>query len=157
MTFRRRPDRKLAELRRLPLLRTCPEAELRRFARAADPSEHRSGTILAEEGQTQRWFHLIVEGRAEVWEGGVHVGTLGPGQTVGEATTLSSTAAPVTVVTDGPGRTFVIGTRQLRGLVADCPVLAANLIDSLSHQVVALETARTAAASPRLRLVPTAG
>lgn len=152
MTFTRRPDRKLEELRRLPILRTCSLTELRQLARVADVSLNLPGTPLAQEHRPQRWVHLLADGTATVTVDGRTVGTLGAGDTVGEAWALAGDVATATVVSDGPGRSFVIGARELRSLLAQSPALTAILLERLSQRVVTLESA-SLPVRPRLRVV----
>ena len=86
----------LAELRSIDLFEGLDDAELRRWADAAEVRELRAGDVLAEQGQLAEAFHLLLEGSVRalrVVEGAAEpVGTHVAPTWMGAIAVLSETA-----------------------------------------------------------------
>ena len=91
------------DLSTLELFEGCKPDELEHVARAlAGTREMVEGTVLCREGETaDRWW-IVVEGMADVTVRGLYVGTIGPGETIGELALLDGEPrnATVTATTD---------------------------------------------------------
>jgi CRP/FNR family cyclic AMP-dependent transcriptional regulator len=93
------------ELRELDLFSQASRSELTVIARQLTRLEVEAGRVLVTEGTVGREFMILVEGEAEVSQGGGKIATLGPGDLVGEMALLHEQGrgrrnATVTAVTD---------------------------------------------------------
>ncbi len=93
------------ELRELDLFSQASRSELTVIARQLTRLEVEAGRVLVREGTVGREFMILVEGEAEVSQGGRKIATLGPGDLVGEMALLHEQGrgrrnATVTAVTD---------------------------------------------------------
>jgi CRP/FNR family cyclic AMP-dependent transcriptional regulator len=93
------------ELRELDLFSQASRSELTVIARQLTRLEVEAGRVLVTEGTVGREFMILVEGEAEVSQGGRKIATLGPGDLVGEMALLHEQGrgrrnATVTAVTD---------------------------------------------------------
>jgi len=53
-------DRKIEQLRRMPMLRACRDSELRRLAGAGETVDVAAGEVLQADGAPVRHFHLVL-------------------------------------------------------------------------------------------------
>jgi CRP-like cAMP-binding protein len=74
-----------------------------------------------------------------VKRGGRKIGSVGPGDAVGELALLDHGPRTATVVADGPMTLFVLGSRQFAGVVEDVPSLARKVMASLAARVRELD------------------
>jgi CRP/FNR family cyclic AMP-dependent transcriptional regulator len=93
------------ELRELDLFSQASRSELTVIARQLTRLEVEAGRVIVTEGTVGREFMILVEGEAEVSQGGRKIATLGPGDLVGEMAQLHEQGrgrrnATVTAVTD---------------------------------------------------------
>src|ERR1700738_778146 len=91
-------DGKIDQLRRVPMLRACSEAELRWLAATFEVINLPAGTVWQIEGRDVRWFHLILAGDVAVTRNGRILGRSGVGTTVGEVELLCGSPAMGAVV-----------------------------------------------------------
>ena len=112
------------ELASLGLFTGCSAEDLERVSEAASPSRALSdGEVLCREGEmADRWW-IVHEGIADATAGGLYIGTIGPGETIGELALLDReprnatvTAVSGLVVQEVDGERFVdaiLSTPQL--------------------------------------------
>lgn len=110
-----------------PLLAGLRHWEVRRWARAADEVEFEAGQVLLNEDRIGYWFFLIHSGTVVRQRNGVPLGSLGPGDHLGEEATLAFRPQPATVTAETTVRAFVVGRRHLLPLVEDEPVVRHRL------------------------------
>lgn len=125
---------KLALLRRIPALRSAPEAVLVAVAAAVDVVDVAAGQRLTVEGHPRRSIHLVVEGSAVAERGGVVVAAIGAGDVVADLVPAGGDPRGATVRATTPMRLLVAG-----------PAAVADLLDGLA---AAAEAAVGAAAAP---------
>ena len=77
-------DKKVDLIKRVPLFEQCSKHELEQVASAADEIDLAEGKELMREGDRGREFFVILEGTADVTQGGEKINSLGPGDFFGE-------------------------------------------------------------------------
>ena len=104
----------------------------------------RAGRKLIAEGEVGTEAYVIVEGRATATLAGAEVGTLGPGDAVGEMALLDP-ASPrsATVTADTDTDLLVLEPRSFRKLLADYPQVTIMIAVSLAQRLRAVEHAPT--------------
>jgi CRP/FNR family transcriptional regulator len=94
-----------------------------------------AGIALMREGEQGDAFYVVLDGLAAVESAGKPVGTLGPGDQVGELALLdpaprNATVTSVTDVTVG-----VIDARTFAALIRDVPPLTGKLLAALARRL----------------------
>lgn len=80
------------------VFRGCPPSDKERWIRAGTPRRHRPGETIIEEGATDRWMGLVVDGSVEVRQAGEVVAELGPSSVFGEVAFLYERARNASLV-----------------------------------------------------------
>ena len=138
-----------ADLRALPLFEACDPDDLGPVLDAVTGVRHvvEGEVVCAEGDKADRWW-IVVDGLADVTTGGLYVGTIGPGESIGELALLDGElrGASVKATTDMTLHE-VDGERFLDALVAS-PQLAVALLRQLAVRLRAanrLQPSRPAA------------
>jgi CRP-like cAMP-binding protein len=139
MSTMARNDPYLEHLGAVRLLSSCTKAELRKVASASIELELPAGRALVKEGTAGRECFIVVGGTATVKRNGRKIGTLGPGDAVGELSLLDRGPRTATVVADTPMTVLVLGPRELGGLIDDAPDLTRKLLEALAGRVRELD------------------
>jgi CRP/FNR family transcriptional regulator, cyclic AMP receptor protein len=103
-------------LKNVPLFADLSADDRELAAQHADVVTVSQGTTLIEEGRRAYEFFIILEGEADVVEGGTVVASVGPGDVVGEIGVLETTARTASVVAMSAMRLIVMDGRALRAL-----------------------------------------
>ena len=127
---------KLAMLRRIPALRSAPDATLEQVAAAVDVLDVAAGQHLTLQGRAGRSIYLVVAGRAVAERDGAFVATIGAGDVVADLAPIAGAVR----------RASVQALTGMRVLVAG-PGTAGALLDGLE---AAAEAACAAVASVRV-------
>ena len=85
-------SRRFDVLRKNRFFRTFDDIELWEVLRISTWRKIESDTLLMREGDEDRSFGILLEGKVEVSLGGKKLGTIGPGEAVGETAYLDTTA-----------------------------------------------------------------
>ena len=113
----RRDPTKLSMLRQLPGFSAMGKGALGELASALDVVDVPAGRTLATEGRAGREIFLVVEGRAAADRGGHPIGTVGPGELIGEQAMLERRPRNATVRAVTPMRLLVAGPDSVSVLV----------------------------------------
>jgi CRP/FNR family transcriptional regulator, cyclic AMP receptor protein len=108
-------------LRGMPFFDGFDDAELDRVAALADDVEADAGAILTEQGKPGQECFIIRGGTANVYVGGEHINTLGPGTVVGEMALISNRPRSATVVAETPMQLLSLDTADFRTLLEELP------------------------------------
>ncbi len=103
------PSEEMALLRSTRLFAPLPGPMLERLARNLIPISVHEGTVVIRQGDAGDRFYAIVEGAADVLEGGRRVTTLGPGGSFGE----------IALIRDVPRTATVVATTESKLLALD--------------------------------------
>jgi CRP/FNR family cyclic AMP-dependent transcriptional regulator len=135
-------------LERLPIFETCSQRELSELASITVESDRSAGQYLTYEGRDGGLMFVIVEGSAEVVTGDRSIGTLGPGDVVGELSLIDGKvrSASVRALTDV--RLLEINSDDFNTMVSDHPKFVRNLLRALSLKLREMD-ARSAAPDMR--------
>lgn len=95
-------------LKSVPLFESMPEDARRRFATWVTEATVSEGKHLVDEGDYSYDLFIIVDGTAEVLQGGDRVAALGPGDFFGEIGVLRGTQRAATVIATSPMRLLTL-------------------------------------------------
>ncbi|GIU96229.1 MAG: hypothetical protein KatS3mg013_0032 [Actinomycetota bacterium] len=122
-------------LGRVPLFAGCSRRELETVARAAKPVEHRTGSVVAREGDPGVGLFVIVDGTAEVTIGGRRKARLGPGDYFGEIALLDGGPRTATVTATSDLRMLGLTEWVFRGLMQQHPSIAIKTLEAMAGRL----------------------
>jgi CRP-like cAMP-binding protein len=111
----------------LPLFAGVDAARIEPLVAASHERSLASGQTLLREGEPGDEVMIVLDGEAKVAVGGVDVGTIQPGDCVGEMAVLDDAPRSATVTSNVPMRVLVVPARQFTELLDATPALAARL------------------------------
>ncbi|MDH3682012.1 MAG: patatin-like phospholipase domain-containing protein [Acidimicrobiia bacterium] len=118
-----------------PLTAPLPSDVRQRLAALVSRRDLDPGDVLVEEGTTGDAAFLVVAGRLSASVAGVPVGTIGPGETVGEMALLTGARRTATVMAKRPSIVLSLGADDFAAVLADHPeahrALTAQLVSRL--------------------------
>ena len=95
--------------------------------------------MLVDQGDAGREAFVIIEGTATVKRNGRKVGTLGPGDAIGELALLDHGPRTATVTADTDMTVLVLSAREFSGVIEEVPGLAHKLLVELAARVRELD------------------
>jgi CRP-like cAMP-binding protein len=119
-------------VRRFPLFGELDHHDLAILAHHIGEAEVREGDVLFEQGSIPYDLFLLEEGTAEVTIDGDRVGTLGPGDVVGEIGLLRFQRRMATVRVTSPVRALTVGADELQVIEEEMPEIANQLRSIMS-------------------------
>ena len=132
-------DTKVEMLRRVPLFTTCKTKALEEIGTLADEVDVPDGYTLIREGTFGEQFFLIVDGRVRLERGGQRVGSLGPGDFLGEISLIDKGRTTATATTEGPAKLFVLAHREFNSLLDRSPATRAEIMGALANRIRQLD------------------
>lgn len=114
-------------LRRLPLFGELDHHDLRTIARHVGETEAAAGDILFEQGSIPYQLFVIEEGTAEITRDGRRLGTIGPGDVVGEMGLMRLQRRTATVRVTAPIRAVTVSAEDLQVIEEEMPEIAGQL------------------------------
>jgi CRP/FNR family cyclic AMP-dependent transcriptional regulator len=128
-------DRKVDLISQVPLFARCSKHELQELAAAADEIELPEGKVLTREGDRGREFFVLLDGTAEVTQGGQTIRTLGPGDFLGEIALISQEPRTATVTTTSPVQALVITDQSFAALLDHLPAVERTVLEALADRL----------------------
>ena len=128
-------DVKVEALKQAPLFEELSKKELTTLVSATDDLALDPGTVLCREGRTGTEFFVIVDGEAEVTQGGKKIAALSGGDFVGEIALLTTTKRTATVTVTTPLRCFVLTQSAFRRVLTESPSVQVKVMKSLAERV----------------------
>jgi CRP/FNR family transcriptional regulator, cyclic AMP receptor protein len=116
-------------LRRLPLFGELDHHDLSTIARHVREARAQVGEVVFAEGSLPYELLVVEEGTAEITRDGRPVGTIGPGDVVGEIGLLRQQRRTATVRAATPLVAVAIAADDLRLIEAEMPEIAGQLRD----------------------------
>ena len=98
-----------------------------------------AGHVLVDQGDAGREAFVVIEGTATVKRNGRKVGTLSPGDAIGELALLDHGPRTATVTADTELTALVLSAREFAGIIEDVPGLAQKLLAQLAARVRELD------------------
>jgi len=135
---------KLEWLGGVPLFSDLSKKDLGRILDTAKETVHKEGDSVITEGRGGVGFHLITDGKAQIFRGGRTVAHLGPGEFFGEMALVDDAPRSASVVAETELSTLVISKWEFRPLVKTHPELAWKMIEYLVARVREEQTGRDA-------------
>lgn len=129
----------LENLAHIPIFAGLSKRDLQRIARASDEVELEAGATLVDQGELGREAFFVIEGAATVRRNGRKVGTLGPGDAIGELALLDHGPRTATVTADTEMTVLVLSAREFSGVLEQVPSLAGKLLAQLAQRVRELD------------------
>ena len=130
-----RKNAKIELIASVPLFERCSKSELQQVAGIADELNVRAERTLTREGTTGREFLVLVEGRADVHQGGRRINALGPGDFLGEIALITGAKRTATVTTTEPSRLLVITARDFKALLRRVPSMQLKVLEALAERL----------------------
>jgi len=125
----------LEALAGVPLFATCSKRDLQIIARHMQVVAVPAGTALMRQGDRGDAFYIVLEGRAVVEAAGRPVGTLRPGNHVGELALLDPAPRNATVTSATEMTVGVVDARTFAAIVRDVPALTGKLLAALARRL----------------------
>jgi CRP-like cAMP-binding protein len=117
-------QRTLVELlKRVPLFAGLSPDELATVAAAAEASHAPAGKMLVSQATPGREVIVLLEGGATVERDGNVIGSVGPGEIIGEIGVVTRMSRTATVTTTLPSQLLVIDADAFRSLMETIPAL----------------------------------
>lgn len=132
-----RKNAKVEMLKRVPLFSRCSSKELGEIAKITDEIDLPEGRVLTKEGASGREFFVLIEGNADVRRKRRKVGTLGPGDFLGEIALVTKIPRTATVKTTSPVRALVVSEQNFRRLLERAPQVQIKVLEALAERVAA--------------------
>lgn len=129
----------LEHLAEISLFSALSKRDLQRIAKASNEVTRDAGTVLVDQGDAGREAFVIIEGTTTVRRNGRKVGTLGPGNAIGELSLLDHGPRTATVIAQTPVTVLVLSAREFGGVLEEVPGLAHKLLAELAGRVRELD------------------
>jgi CRP-like cAMP-binding protein len=129
----------LEHLAEIPLFSALSKRDLGRIAKASNEIEVEPGHVLVDQGDAGREAFVIIDGTAAVHRNGRKVGTLGPGDSIGELALLDHGPRTATVTAETDLSALVLSAREFSGVLEEVPGLAQKLLGQLASRVRELD------------------
>jgi CRP-like cAMP-binding protein len=139
--MRRTDDGKIGRLSQVELFRHCTPKELTRLASITDEAVLETGQVLCRQGEVATAAYVIDDGEASVKIGTQVIGSVGPGQIVGEMGLLDYRPRSASVVARSPMKVYVIDARRFESVIEEAPKLARSLLRELTARIRGLDQA----------------
>ncbi len=129
-------DKKMDLIKGVPLFADASKGELAQVASIADQVDLPAGRTLITEGESGREFFILIDGTAEVTQGGETIGKMmGPGDFFGEIALVSKAPRTATITTTTPVRALVITDRAFRQLLEQSSTIAVTVLTALAERL----------------------
>jgi len=132
-----------ASLKDVPLFAGLSRRVRKIVAQHADEVAMAAGTEIVSEGALANELFVIVEGTAEVFEGGTMIRQLGPGAVVGEIGVLRTHKRTATVTATTPVKAIVVYGPELTALDETMPEVFAELESLIEERLAEVGADRT--------------
>jgi CRP/FNR family transcriptional regulator len=119
----------------LPLFADLDDGERAEVAACAREINIAAGDTLATEGENAYEFFVIEAGEANVHKDGQLIGSVGPGDVVGEIGLLVTGARTASVVATTPMRLVAIFSRDFKQIEKRMPAIATSLRATMRERV----------------------
>lgn len=129
----------LEHLAEIPLFSALSKKDLQRIAKASNEVTLPKGSVLVDQGAMGREAFVLMDGSATVSRNGRKVGTLGPGDAVGELSLLDHGPRTARVVADTDLTALVLSAREFAGVIEEVPGLAHKMLAQLAGRVRELD------------------
>jgi CRP/FNR family cyclic AMP-dependent transcriptional regulator len=120
-------EEKRAALAKIEFFAGCSERQLADVAHLAVERDLDAGAELCHEGEFEQHAFVVLDGEATASVGGSTVGSVGPGEVVGELAMLGDGHRKATLVARTPLRVLVLDADDIDSVLAADPHAQGNL------------------------------
>ncbi len=135
MARSRQPD-KVEALAQVPLFADLDKKQLAFIAGQVSELSLKAGSVLAEEGVLGREALVLLSGSAEATRGDQKVGTLGPGDVVGEMSLINHAPRSATVTASSDCRVLVMNSREFSSILNANPEVSIKILKTVAARLV---------------------
>lgn len=129
----------LERLSEIPMFSALSQRDLGRIAKASNEITVDAGRLLVDQGDAGREAFVIISGSATVKRNGRKVGTVGPGDAIGEMALLDHGPRTASVTADTEVTALVLTAREFGGVVEEVPGVAQKILAQLAGRVRELD------------------
>ena len=122
-------------IRHVPLFSKLSKSGLQEVASIADEIDLPQGKELTREGERGREFFVILEGTADVTQGGKRIRRMGTGDFLGEIALVTKQPRTATVTATSPIRALVITDRDFAHLLRESPQIGQGVLEALAERL----------------------
>jgi CRP/FNR family transcriptional regulator, cyclic AMP receptor protein len=131
-------------LSQVPIFSDCSPKDLAAVVRGLKEVNHKSGTVIATEGDPGIGLFVIAEGSAKVSVGGKTKAKLGPGDFFGEIALLDGGPRTATVTAETDVKLYGLTEWAFRGLLQEHPAVAVKTLQAMAGRLRQVTKAATA-------------
>ena len=122
-------------LRTVPLFEGMTDRSVETVASLARETTYPAGAVLTREGDPGDAFIVLTDGAADVTQGDRLLGTLGPGDFLGEISLIDGGPRTATVTATAPIDALVIDRAGFGRLMDEFPTLRLDLVSALTQRL----------------------
>lgn len=122
-------------LARCELFASLSEKDFGDLAAKAEWRAYPPGHLIVAQGSSDPYFYVLAHGSVEVSRDGKSMAELGPGGFFGEISVLDGKPRTATVTALEPSACAVLGSWDLRGLLATRPAVALKMLEVMSGRL----------------------
>jgi CRP-like cAMP-binding protein len=124
-----------SRLREVSFFEGFTDEELDRVAELVDEVEAEQGAQLVDQGRPGQECYIIQEGTANVFFGGEHIATLGPGSMLGEMALIDHRPRSATVIAETPMKLLALDAKHFRELLDTMPKASQRVMSLLNARL----------------------
>jgi CRP-like cAMP-binding protein len=128
-------DRKVEQLRQMPIFSRCSRSQLESLARNVDEVHVGPGETLIVQDKPNHTFHMLLKGEVEVQVRGHPPRRLGQGDFFGEISMIDLGPATATVVTRTPAELLVMSHAQFHNAVKADETIALRVMAVMAERL----------------------
>jgi CRP/FNR family transcriptional regulator, cyclic AMP receptor protein len=122
-------------LRKATVFSTCTAEDLTRMVQASEVTKHGVGDSLTEQGVVGYRFYLLLEGSAVVDRDGSTIGSVGPGEFVGEVGLLGGGPSTATVRCTAPTTCLTLRREAFWAVLEERPAIALRILEVVCRRL----------------------
>ena len=122
-------------LMQVPIFSSFDKKSLESLANSGAKKTHKSGEVIAKQGEKAVTFYLILDGSVEVRRGAKVLAKLGKGQFFGEMALFDEQPRSADVVAKEETTCFVLTSWSFAGMIAPNPKIAQAVIKELVRRL----------------------
>ena len=131
--------KRLSRLSSVRLFSECDKKELAILDRLADEVEVAAGETVVEQGEYGHACYIVMEGRATATRDGESIGSVGPGEAIGELAVIQPGPRTATVTADTEMLLLAMNSPEFLTAIEDVPALSRSIMRSLAGRLRDIE------------------
>ncbi len=128
-------DRKVEQLKKMPIFARCTKSQIENLARNADEAEVEQGRVLIVQDEPNHTFFMLLTGEVAVAVRGLPPVRLGPGEFFGEISMVDPGPATATVTTATPVEMLVMSHAQFHNAIKADSTIALRVLEVMAERL----------------------